>query len=250
VSRPTSRPGAAWLPAGLALLFGCAERQVAVTIEPPAPPEAPAAGAPAAPAAAAPVAGPASGAGGSVRAGDESDFVLSREPTGSAKRTEIDWIHVGENWWKFRADFLKMTEAQARERDAAISEKQAPTEFWDRQTAVETALIWSSLCNECHGGRRRVEDAMGMPPPPLSWGRKEGLFFGQRRPYTYVFATVFGGGGPPKEDGKKPMPPWRGKLAREQIWALLYFLEFQSGGIEGRFPPSLYPRMRSDMPDG
>ena len=37
---------------------------------------------------------------------------------------------------------------------------------------------------------------------------------------------------------------------REQIWALLYFLEFQSGGIEGRFPPSLYPRMRSDMPDG
>jgi hypothetical protein len=31
---------------------------------------------------------------------------------------------------------------------------------------------------------------------------------------------------------------WRGRLAREQIWAILYFLEFQSGGIEGRFPPS------------
>ena len=31
-------------------------------------------------------------------------------------------------------------------------------------------------------------------------------------------------------------------VAKEEIWAILYFLEFQSGGIEGRFPPSLYPR--------
>ncbi len=38
------------------------------------------------------------------------------------------------------------------------------------------------------------------------------------------------------------MPAWRGKLSKEQIWALIYFIEFQSGGIEGRFPPSLYPR--------
>jgi hypothetical protein len=26
------------------------------------------------------------------------------------------------------------------------------------------------------------------------------------------------------------------------LGALLYFIEYQSGGIEGRFPPSLYPR--------
>ena len=38
------------------------------------------------------------------------------------------------------------------------------------------------------------------------------------------------------------MPAWRGKLSKEQIWALIYFVEYQSGGIEGRFPPSLYPR--------
>jgi hypothetical protein len=43
------------------------------------------------------------------------------------------------------------------------------------------------------------------------------------------------------------MPAWRGRLAREQIWAILYFLEFQSGGIEGRFPPSLYPRLQTDV---
>ena len=35
------------------------------------------------------------------------------------------------------------------------------------------------------------------------------------------------------------MPAWRGKLSKEQIWALIYFVEYQSGGIEGRFPPSL-----------
>jgi hypothetical protein len=33
------------------------------------------------------------------------------------------------------------------------------------------------------------------------------------------------------------------------IWALLYFLEYQSGGIEGRFPPSLYPKLRGEAKD-
>jgi hypothetical protein len=38
------------------------------------------------------------------------------------------------------------------------------------------------------------------------------------------------------------MPAWRNTLANEMIWALLYFLEYQSGGVESRFPPSLFPR--------
>lgn len=229
-------------------LFGaCAQQQQVATIEPPsAGPEG---------SSESPVAKPASpptpgGAASPGRPAEDGDFVLSRDPSAGARHAEIDWIHVGDNWWKFRADFLKTPEAQLRERDAAISDKQAPAEFWDRQTALETALIWSSLCNECHGGRRRVEDAIGMPPPPANWGRKEGLFFGQRRAYSYVFGMVLNGGGLPKEDGKRPMPPWKGKLAREQIWSLLYFLEFQSGGIEGRFPPSLAPRQRTEVPGG
>jgi hypothetical protein len=195
---------------------------------------------------------------GKKPAGEDVAFVLSREPAarpagklGSGQPTgEVDWIHVSEKWWKFRADFVKLSEDDVRARDDAITDEVAPGGFWDRQTAVETALIWTSLCNECHGGRRKIEDAMGMPAPPPSWGRGQGLFFGQRRPYKEVFGKVFNGGGPPKEDGKRPMPPWRGKLAREEIWALLYFLEFQSGGIEGRFPPSLYPRMPADFPAG
>lgn len=228
--------------APLLLGLACAQQQQTATIEPPTPER------PARPGSNKKAARAAAAAGGA--AGEDAEFVLSREPAVAVRRAEIDWIHVGDNWWKFRGEYLKLSDAQVRERDNSISEKQAPTEFWDRQTALETALIWSSLCNECHGGRRKIEDATGMPPPPANWGRKEGLFFGQRRAYGFVFGVVYNGGGPPKEDGKRPMPPWRGKLAREQIWALLYFLEFQSGGIEGRFPPSLYPRMPADVPGG
>jgi hypothetical protein len=180
---------------------------------------------------------------------EEGEFVLSKDPSQTVRSSEADWIHVGDAWWKFRGDFIKASEANARERDNAISEKQAPNDFWDRQTAVETAMIWTALCNECHGGRRRIEDALGMPAPPLNWGKTDGLFFGQRRQYSYLFNVVFNGGGTPKEDGKRPMPPWKGKLAKEQIWSLLYFLEYQSGGIEGRFAPSLYPRQRAPLPE-
>ena len=78
-----------------------------------------------------------------------------------------------------------------------------------------------------------------MPAPPANWGQGEGLFFGNRRLYSEVFATVSNGG--PKREGKVAMPSWKNILAREQIWALLYFLEFQSGGIEGQVPAQPLP---------
>jgi hypothetical protein len=175
------------------------------------------------------------------RAGVDNDFVLSRESTAAGKAAEQPPLHIGDKWWRFRADFLKLSEADIRDRDSAISTEVAPQGFWDKQTATETVMIWGSLCNECHGGRRRLKDALSMPPPPTNWGRGDGLFFGNRRDYAAVFATV-NFGGPAKEGNRSPMPAWTGKLAKEQMWALLYFLEFQSGGIEGKFPPSLYPR--------
>jgi len=174
------------------------------------------------------------------------DFVLSRRSNRSGPTAEEQAsLHLADDWWRFRSDFLRMTVAQVKERDVEISERQPPPQFWDQQTAVEAASVWGSLCNECHGGRRAIGDAMKMPPPPSAWGRGTGLFFGQRKSYESLFAIVSGGG--PERNGKKSeMPAWRGRLAREQIWAILYFLEFQSGGIEGRFPPSLYPRQSGD----
>jgi mono/diheme cytochrome c family protein len=185
-------------------------------------------------------------AGGARRtAADEGDFVLSRARTRSAAPEEHVSLHLAEDWWRFRGEFLRLTVAQAKERDQEISERQPPPQFWDQQTASEAAAVWGSLCNECHGGRRQIGDAMKMPPPPATWGRGSGLFFGQRRSYEALFGIVAGGG--PERNGKKSeMPAWRGRLAREQIWAILYFLEYQSGGIEGRFPPSLYPRQSGE----
>jgi cbb3-type cytochrome c oxidase subunit III len=171
---------------------------------------------------------------------EDSSFVLSRNPT-AAKPAERVPVHVGDQWWAFRADFLKVNEEKARDRDGDISEKQAPPGFWDLQTSVETISVWTTFCNECHGGRRKMEDVIKMPAPGPNWGKGDGLFFGIRRPYSEIFKTVYSGK-IEKEGNRWKMPAWRGKLSKEQIWALIYFVEYQSGGIEGRFPPSLYPR--------
>jgi len=172
---------------------------------------------------------------------EDSAFVLSRTPAAAAKVAERMPVHVGDQWWAFRGEFLKLTDDKVRDRDGEVSERQAPTGFWDLQTSVETISIWTTFCNECHGGRRKMEDVVRMPQPGPNWGRGEGLFFGIRRPYADIFRTVYNGK-IEKEGNRWKMPAWRGKLAKEQIWALIYFVEFQSGGIEGRFPPSLYPR--------
>lgn len=172
---------------------------------------------------------------------DESQFVYSREPLAERARVAQFPIHIHDAWWPFRARQLRITEAEAQKRDARISDARAPAGFWDSQTAVEAVSLWTVLCNECHGGRRSLEDAVEMPAPPPAWGEDSGLFFGNRRTYRQLFNTV-NDGGPLKANGRVAMPAWRNILSKEMMWALLYFLEYQSGGVESRFPPSLYPR--------
>jgi mono/diheme cytochrome c family protein len=172
--------------------------------------------------------------------GEDDTFVLSRTPA-RARVQEVVPVHIADAWWGFRSAFLKMSEGKARERDSEIGERQAPEGFWDEQTASETYGLWATFCNECHGGRRKLEDVVRMPAPAAGWGRGDGLFFGARRPYAEIFRTITLG--KIEKDGNRyRMPAWKGKLAREQIWALMYFIEYQSGGVEGRFPPSLFPR--------
>jgi hypothetical protein len=153
-------------------------------------------------------------------------------------------VHIGESWWPFRARFLKLTERQAQERDAAISDKLPPDRFWDEQTALESLNLWTAVCTECHGGRRRPEDVDFGAPPPAGWGKGEAVFFGSSRPYARIFGVVHGGG--PEREGKaSTMPAWKGTIAREQIWALVYFLEQQSSeAVDAPLPPSLPPRLK------
>jgi hypothetical protein len=179
-------------------------------------------------------------------AGSDDAFVLSRDPEGRQPTDRGGYvIHLEGEWFPFRARYLDISEADARLRDSIILATEPPKDFWDEQTAVEAVSIWSALCNECHGGRRRLKDSLGMPAPAPAWGRGQGLFFGNKKAYQDVFHTISKGG--PVRDGKpSEMPSWENRLAREQIWSLIYFLEYQSGGIEGRFPPSLHPRRAED----
>lgn len=204
-----------WIVLSAAAMIACAPVSSARTIEPTSP------------------AGDGSGGDG---------FVLSRAPSRSPGVAPGDIpIHLSASWFEVRAKHLGIDVETARARDAAMSTVAGPPAFWDAQTAIEAVSVWSALCNECHGGRRRESDALRMPPPPVGWGTGEGLFFGARRPYEDIFGVI-SLGGPPRNGVPSEMPAWRDKLAHEQIWSLIYFLEFQSGGIEGRFPPSLYPR--------
>lgn len=173
---------------------------------------------------------------------DDDDFVYSRERVSQPARAVAERpIHINDSWWEFRAGHLGLTTAQAQRRDARFSRSRAPEGFWDEQTATEAVSVWSVLCNECHGGRRGLQDALDMPAPAATWGEGDGLFFGKRRSYEHVFNVVLNGG-PIQENGRAGMPAWKNILSVEMMWALLYFLEYQSGGIEGGFPPSLYPR--------
>jgi hypothetical protein len=175
-------------------------------------------------------------------AAEDDGFVYSRERVSQGQRAlAAHPIHIHESWWEFRARRLGLTLAEAQRRDARLSQSRAPRDFWDEQTATEAVSVWTVLCNECHGGRRDLEDAIDMPAPAAAWGEGEGLFFGNRRTYQHVFNVVLNGG-PIRARGRPEMPAWRNILSIEMMWALLYFLEYQSGGIEGGFPPSLYPR--------
>lgn len=179
--------------------------------------------------------------GGEPSEPDDAQFVHSRGPLGERSREAPQLpIHINDSWWPFRAQHLGITEEQALARDRKMAEA-PPEEFWDSQTAVEAVSVWTVLCNECHGGRRSVRDAIDMPAPTAPWGRGTGLFFGNRRSYAQMFEVVENGV-PMKESGRVGMPAWRHIISNEMRWALLYFLEYQSGGIESRFPPSLYPR--------
>ena len=151
-------------------------------------------------------------------------------------------IHINDDWWPVRARHLGISELELAQRDANVGAARVPDGFWDSQTAVEAVSVWTVLCNQCHGGRRQLEDVDEMPEPPADWGTGSGLFFGSRRHYSHLFNIVHDGS-PRKEEGRPSMPAWRTVLSNEMIWAMLYFLEYQSGGIESRFPPSLYPRL-------
>lgn len=174
---------------------------------------------------------------------DPSSQLEGNPAPGEEARTVTRYVvRLGRAWFDARAAWLGLTPRQAERRDAEMSGTLPPDGFWDRQTATEAAALWGALCNDCHGGRRRVSRAKEIPPPAPDWGTKQGYFFGRPRLPSQVFETI-AFGGPPRGALPSEMPAWQRRLSREQIWALVYFIAFESGGVEGAFPPSLFPRL-------
>jgi len=139
-------------------------------------------------------------------------------------------VHVGDEWFEHRAPRLGMTAAEAKARDETINDDGPPvTLFWDQQLATEVAGLWDLLCNECHGGKRDVAAAATIPAPPHGWGRQAGVFFGRERTHREVFQSIYYGSESESDDKPQEMPPWGEKVSKEQIWGLVYYLEFESG---------------------
>jgi mono/diheme cytochrome c family protein len=145
----------------------------------------------------------------------------------SAGDPTVAKIHLGEAWFELRGRHLGISTAEAARRDGDIDHTGPPADaFWDDQVATEAASVWRMLCNECHGGKRSIAKAKEIPPPPDGFGTREGPFFGKARPEAEIFQVIFHG--IEKEDAENKMPPWGDRLAREQIWALVWFLEHAS----------------------
>lgn len=152
-------------------------------------------------------------------------------PAPPVEAAPVDVFHLGDEWFDYRGPQLGLTTDEARARDDRISDSAPPPDnFWDKALARETGLIWTRLCANCHGGRRSVARAVEIAAPPPGWGQSEGFFFTGSRTHSDVFAMIYHGAEVPP-GAKPPMPPWKDKLSREQIWALVYWIEHESGQL-------------------
>lgn len=138
--------------------------------------------------------------------------------------------HLGEAWYAFRAEALGLSVAEARARDAAMPTDAPPADFGDEATRREARALWRDHCAACHGTRGRLEDATTpLPPgqaPPRDWGAASSDFAfwmagdGFR---TTVYRRIARGG---DRDGRpSAMPAWETQLSREQIWALVFWID-------------------------
>lgn len=136
-----------------------------------------------------------------------------------------DLPHLGTTWFPYRAQALEISVAEARARDAALSEAEPPEDL-DAVVIDEAAAIWRSECARCHGPEGRLRGVDAMDPMPRAWGgmgARMGFFFGGDKMRAGIYSAIADG----KEDevGRLVMPAWRGLLSREQMWALVRHIE-------------------------
>ncbi|MFN3197660.1 MAG: c-type cytochrome [Bradymonadia bacterium] len=135
--------------------------------------------------------------------------------------------HMGESWFSHRAEQLGVSVAQAKARDAAISETSPPT--LDPDTQLEGATIWARVCANCHGQFGDPSTATTrFEPSPRDWsgfGPSMGFLFGGDKMRAGIYTKIAEGGADRTDDQPSPMPAWKSQLSKEQIWALVHYIE-------------------------
>ncbi len=140
-------------------------------------------------------------------------------PAQYAVTQETAEVHLGDDWFAYRAQGLGISVDEARARDAAISE-QTPPEVWDDQLRREAASLWLMNCATCHGVKGDLEGSLSLDPAPRKWGTfgtAMGFLFGGDKMRAGIYRTI--------RDGRGQMPAWGQRYAREQIWGLVNHIE-------------------------
>lgn len=141
-------------------------------------------------------------------------------PNQASVTSDTAQVHLGADWFAYRADGLSISVDEARARDAALDEDAPPEGLWDAQLARESASLWLTRCALCHGADGDLEGAVQMDPPARKWGTfgtTMGFLFGGDKMRAGIYRTI--------RDGKGQMPGWGDRLAREQIWGLVAHIE-------------------------
>lgn len=139
---------------------------------------------------------------------------------------------LGDAWFEARARALGLTVEAARARDAAFSESEPPDDDGppDAQLATQSSALWATQCASCHGATGRLENVPPTLPRPRelgTTGMAMGFFFGGDKMRAGLYRKIAYGEPPaaPLSPTPSPMPKWAPQLSREQLWALVAFIE-------------------------
>lgn len=137
-------------------------------------------------------------------------------------------LQLGDAWFPARAASLHITPEQARARDAAITDKDAPAESWDPFMREQASLAWETVCASCHGVDGKgtgVQKKFAHPPRAFGgMGMRMGFTFGGDKMRAGLFRKVMKGG---QADPEKPgeMPAMDDGFPRELGWAMVHYVE-------------------------
>lgn len=133
--------------------------------------------------------------------------------------------HIDADWFTHRAAALGITEEAARLRDQQINEDVPFETATSPEMQQEAAALWGALCAACHGAYGQPPEIPGTTPKPAfgTTAMGMGFFFGGDKMRAGLYKVI--AEGKVDEAGNQTMRSWRGIISREQMWALVAYIE-------------------------